>query len=310
MPELPEVENVRLPLMTTIIGRTVEHVEVRRASVVQPAQGPRRQRFKRADGKLGELHLLQGQTFTNILRQGKQLLILGSWAIDAQGNPVIEGDSIDTAYPAGFLVHLGMTGSLRFRLPEAHDAPHPHTHVIWHLDNGGQLVFRDPRRFGGIWTLPSTRNLWTEIWRDLGPDALTVNAGELSEVLKKTRRNIKAALLDQSIVAGLGNIYVDESLFAAGIHPQTPAHRLQLSAVQRLVACARKILEQAVASRGSTLRDYVDGSGLRGHFQLQHRVYGRSGQNCVTCDKPLKTAQIGGRTTVYCANCQKRSTRV
>lgn len=273
MPELPEVENVRLGLADTVVGQRIARVTIRRADVVE--------------GMCGPAGLLRGQTISRIDRLGKQLALVA-------GTP--DGPCV--------CVHLGMTGSLRYYTAEQALKPDAHTHVVWRLENGGQMAFRDPRRFGGLWVFPSVDELRAARWSQLGDDALTITPVRLHVRLMKTRRPTKSALLDQSVVAGLGNIYVDELLYGCRISPLRPACDLTLPEVRALVGRMRRLLNRAVRAGGSTLRDYVDAGGRSGGYQLQHKVYGRSGQACLRCDHLLCTTIASGRTTVYCGSCQ------
>ncbi|MCC7191375.1 MAG: bifunctional DNA-formamidopyrimidine glycosylase/DNA-(apurinic or apyrimidinic site) lyase [Phycisphaeraceae bacterium] len=283
MPELPEVETVRRTLARHALGRKVVAVAVHRPDMVE---GDR------------SLHaLLQGQRIVEITRHGKQLAIRAGTCV---------------------CVHLGMTGSLCCVTPdksreEKHRSPSGtatptakrlHIHLSWTLDNGKRIEFRDPRRFGGVWTFPRMDTLRNVRWKTLGPDALKIRAAELADALAETNRPIKAALLDQTLVAGLGNIYVDEALFAAGVHPLTNCRQIASAPLQTLHARIREILARAIEAGGSTLRDYVDAEGAAGGYQKQHQVYGRSGQPCRKCQTVLKSLRLSGRMTVYCPRCQ------
>jgi formamidopyrimidine-DNA glycosylase len=169
------------------------------------------------------------------------------------------------------------------------------------------MTFADPRRFGGLAGLDSPHAL-EDRWATLGPDALTTPLDDLAEALitelGRANRAVKAALLDQRIIAGVGNIYADEALFAARIHPRKLARRLSPDRVRLLAAHIREILTRAVDAGGSTLRDYVNADGNRGQAQTLHQVYGRAGQPCPACGLSLQTGQIGQRTTVWCRACQ------
>lgn len=280
MPELPEVENVCLGLTKTVVGRTVTRVSVRRADVVR---GPRK-----------PASLLRDRAIQRIDRLGKQLALVGG----AGGTGLAEN-----VQPC-VCVHLGMTGSLRFHPTGQAPKPDLHTHIIWLLSDGGRLAFRDPRRFGGLWTFDSVDALHDTRWSKLGDDALTITPRRLHAGLSRTRRALKAALLDQAVVAGLGNIYVDELLFACGLSPLRPGSSVSLEESQVLVRRMRVLLKRAIRLGGSTLRDYVDASGRSGGFQLQHTVYGRSGLMCTACGQELESITVAGRTTVYCGVCQ------
>jgi formamidopyrimidine-DNA glycosylase len=208
-----------------------------------------------------------------------------------------EHAAIPPPYP-----HAGPARSLD---PSVPDSLPPHTHLVWHFDGGESLAFRDVRRFGGVWPFADWPSLEARRWHRLGGDALTIRPRTLHAGLRRTRRAVKAALLDQQLLAGLGNIYVDELLFAAGMHPETPAHTLGLGEVQRLVRRMRRLLTRAIEAGGSTFRDYVDATGEPGGFQRRHRVYGRAGLPCRRCTGPLASAVVAGRTTVYCPACQR-----
>jgi formamidopyrimidine-DNA glycosylase len=205
-----------------------------------------------------------------------------------------------------FYVHLGMTGRLTVELP---DAPvKSHTHLVIEVTEPArttspvQVRFQDPRRFGGIWWLGASA---TGSER-MGPEPLGIRSAQLAARLAKTRRAIKSALLDQTLIAGLGNIYVDESLFRAGIHPLTLASTLAPEQVRKLTRAIKLVLKTAIQHRGSTLRDYRDAAGNAGGFQLRHRVYGREGKPCAGCKGTVQRIVLGGRSTHFCARCQAR----
>ncbi len=194
-----------------------------------------------------------------------------------------------------FYVHLGMTGRLTVEAVENEILPH--THWIASLGNGEQLRFRDPRRFGGIFC--DCRGAG-----ELGPEPLAIRPAQLLRRLSAMNRPIKNALMDQRTLAGLGNIYVDESLFAAGIHPLRIARSLTEKEVRTLCRSIKRVLRKAINHRGSTLRDYVDANGEPGAFAAMHTVYGRTGQPCRQCKMPIERIIIGGRSTHYCPRCQ------
>jgi formamidopyrimidine-DNA glycosylase len=190
-------------------------------------------------------------------------------------------------------VHLGMTGKLL-----AAGKPTAHTHATFTL-NDGALLYDDPRQFGRI------------EWGDrrvlkLGPEPLEITLVEFSANLRKRKTRIKPLLLNQSFIAGLGNIYIDEILFSSGIHPLTQASRLSAPRAARLYQAMVETLRLAIAHRGSSISDYVDADGNRGDFQILHRVYGREGEACAVCGTAIKKAVVGSRGTHYCPVCQKR----
>jgi formamidopyrimidine-DNA glycosylase len=270
MPELPEVETVRQTLLPHIVGRRVERVIVRRRDVVHAHGTPR----------AGE----PGERILDVARHGKQLAIVTDRRC--------------------VCIHLGMTGSLCCQPPGQPAKRRPHTHLIWRFDDGGAMRFTDPRRFGGIWLFDSFATLQTHRWARLGPDALTIAPKRLHAALARTRRPLKAALLDQQLIAGLGNIYVDELLFAARLHPLTPAATVDIHATRAMVRHMRQLLGRAVAAGGSTVNDYIDANGSSGRFQLTHKVYGHAAEPCSRCRTPLTSLRIAGRATVCCDTCQ------
>jgi len=271
MPELPEVETVRQSLMPHLPGRKVTHVRLRRPDVVRHLPAHTRP--------------LSGQTIAAVDRRGKHLQIYTE-----------HGPCLD--------IHLGMTGSMRIVTAGQTLPLSIHTHVLFTLDDGNELGFADPRRFGGMWYFGDPASLEGARLAKLGPDALTIQPRILHARLLRTRRALKAALLDQTVIAGLGNIYVDEALFAAQLNPATPSCIVSLLDCQTLIRKMRPILQNAIAARGSSLRDYVSSDGSRGSFQERHRVYGRTGGDCLRCKTPLATDIIAGRTTVWCPACQ------
>ena len=288
MPELPEVECVRLSLERLVLGRTIAAVRVSRADVIR--------------GPADDRSLLVGDQVSRVVRHGKQLAMIGS------GGGCV-------------CVHLGMSGQLcvteaRPTLSKRptdpagstqRDALPAHTHVYFEFDTGPGLRFTDPRRFGGVWTFKSADELHTRRWSRLGPDALRVTPGRLSRGLSRTRRSLKAALLDQQIVAGLGNIYVDELLFNAGLHPLLPANELDRALLPGLVRRMKTLLRGAIERGGSSLRDYVDAESRQGSQQSRHRVYGRAGLRCKRrgCRGVVVSEQVAGRTTAWCPSCQR-----
>lgn len=272
MPELPEVETLRRSLIPRLVGRTINTATLHRRDVLTLPQR----------GRVLPEHLLVGGTITEIRRRGKQMAI-------------IAGDQ------RVLLVHLGMTGQVRHaRTPEREK----HTHATWTLDDGSHLYFRDPRRFGGLWFLRTTVAL-EERWSELGPDALTVVGEAISVTAANSRRAIKAVLLDQAVLAGVGNIYADEALFESGVSPRRLATRIRPEEFDRLAVAIRGVLERAIKAKGSTLRDYRDAAGQAGEAQAGHRVYGRAGMPCLACGTVLSRLTLAQRTTVMCRRCQK-----
>jgi formamidopyrimidine-DNA glycosylase len=197
----------------------------------------------------------------------------------------------------GYLViHLGMTGRLLLG-----GDPGKHTHAIFTLDDG-VLLYDDSRQFGSV--------EWSEKFPErvarLGPEPLEADFSAFARALKKRRTRIKALLLDQRFLRGLGNIYADEALFRAGIHPQALAARLSAARAQRLFDAIQAVLKEAIAAGGSSISDYVDAQGRKGFFQVSHRVYQRTGEPCVTCGKPIRRVLVSQRSSHFCPHCQRR----
>lgn len=205
-------------------------------------------------------------------------------------------------------IHLGMSGQLRYLPAKARLENSRHVHCIWTIrgpKSSGRLIFRDPRRFGGIWAFATLEELHISRWSRLGPDALDIRSRSLFQKLSRTRKSIKSALLDQSLIAGVGNIYADECLFASGIHPSRPSNELSTVEVARLAKRLRIILQNAIRAGGSTVRSYLDGNGEAGNYAIKHHVYGRANMPCLKCREPLCRTTIAQRTTVFCPTCQR-----
>jgi formamidopyrimidine-DNA glycosylase len=198
--------------------------------------------------------------------------------------------------PTQFLIHLGMTGRLLVSQSEV-PLP-PHTHLVLSLADGRELRFVDPRRFGRL-------SLAQQPYLGPGAEPTTISPDDFAKLFKGRKLAIKPALLNQSILHGVGNIYADESLFRAGIRPRRAAGRLTRTELDRLHVALQQVLAHAIKLGGSSVSDYVDADGIRGFFQLEHKVYSRAGQLCLDCNTPLKKLTLGGRTTIYCPTCQR-----
>jgi formamidopyrimidine-DNA glycosylase len=267
VPELPEVQTVVDTLRPRVVGRTIARICLNRRDILTPS-----------DANLAKY--LTRRRIRDISRRGKRIVF-----------------TLDTA--ERFYIHLGMTGQLTV---QSISAPHaPHTHFRLQLDAGDDLELRfvDPRRFGGIWWLGNAAGD-----DQMGPEPLQTRPKQLARRLSRTTRAIKNALLDQGVVAGLGNIYVDESLFTAGIHPLIAADELTNEQVARLSRAIKSTLRKALRHRGSTLRNYRDANGDAGSFQNLHRVYSREGEPCRKCKTPIERIVLGGRSTHFCPKCQ------
>jgi formamidopyrimidine-DNA glycosylase len=207
--------------------------------------------------------------------------------------------------PLLLVVHLGMTGQLR--LVDAAAPLEKHTHAVFFLDDGRQLRYRDPRRFGRLLLGTEEALLDSKKMPRLGPEPIDPSfaADELYRRLRRRRTALKAVLLDQSAVAGVGNIYADESLYRAKLRPDRAAGGLSRKSVRRLHESLRESLELAIQNRGSSVDTYRDAWGETGNQQERLLVYGRAGQPCFTCGRPLSIIHIAGRTTVFCRRCQR-----
>jgi len=270
MPELPEVETTRLGLLPHLQGRTLSRIVVRNPHLRWPVPDDL------------EAHLA-GHALRQLTRRGKYLLFDFGAATQ--------------------IVHLGMSGSLRF---VGSDEPAAlHDHVDWMFDDGTALRLRAPRRFGAVlWTGDASRH---PLLAHLGPEPLTpdFDAAYLHAQCQRRKAAIKQVIMDAQVVVGVGNIYASESLFHAGIRPTTAARRLSRPACARLAAAIRQVLTAAIAAGGSSLRDYVHSSGELGYFQLQTRVYDREGLPCKTCATPIRRIVQGTRASFYCPECQR-----
>lgn len=285
MPELPEVETVAAGVDARIRGEQIESVWL--SSKKEP--------FKTPPGEMAEG--LKGRRIQQVHRVGKHIVVdLG---------PIETAGGLE-ARPAEWVVHLGMTGRL---LVCAADVPlPPHTHAQLRLSSGRELRFVDARRFGRLAfrVLPAQVGQ-AEPGRFTGPgtEPLTISLAAFASLFRGRRLPIKAALLNQSLLHGVGNIYADESLFRAGIRPRRMAGRLTRIELQRLHSSLQAVLREAIRLGGSSVSDYVDADGVRGFFQLEHRVYLRGGKPCMVCATPVRRIVVGGRGTHYCPTCQK-----
>jgi formamidopyrimidine-DNA glycosylase len=282
MPELPEVETIVRGLDPLVRGRRIE-------AVWWSGEGLH---LGRKVDLRGLRAVAVGRAIAGVRRRGKYILI------DVEGDPDREGRDAG----AGIIIHLGMTGRLRVQ-PKS--APRlPHTHVVLAFAGGEELRFVDARRFG--WVTPGRPIAGDAALTALGPDPLTeLDAPELAAALGGARTPIKAFLLDQRRIAGLGNIYVAEALFRVGAHPATPAKRLARRA-DELLAAVRAALESGISRRGTSLRDYVDIDGERGDNLSALLVYGREGEPCLRCGTSIRRRVDGGRASFFCPHCQRR----
>jgi formamidopyrimidine-DNA glycosylase len=274
MPELPEVETVRRSLLATLPGRAVTEIRVREARLRVPADADR----------LSEL--IAGRRVTDLSRRAKYLII-----------------HFDNG--SRLLVHLGMTGQL---LLVAGSAPvDKHDHVIFSLDDGLELRFRDPRRFGMVVALDESALGGYAPLSRLGPEPLAADCkGDyLFKRSRGSKKPVKNFLMDQQVIVGVGNIYASESLFLAGIHPLRPAGRISRARFERLMAAIKRVLRAAIRQGGTTLSDFRDSEGNAGYFQVALQVYGRQGEPCRACQTKIRAQVVAGRSTFFCPQCQR-----
>ncbi|WNV78711.1 DNA-formamidopyrimidine glycosylase [Bacillus atrophaeus] len=275
MPELPEVETVRRTLTGIVRGKTIKSVEIRWPNIIKRPAEP--EEFARN---------LIGETIQSIGRRGKFLLFHLDHFV--------------------MVSHLRMEG--KYGLHQAEDPDDKHVHVVFTMTDGTQLRYRDVRKFGTMHLFHPGEEMRELPLSQLGPepDDKEFTDAYLKERLMKTNRAVKTALLDQKAVVGLGNIYVDEALFRAGIHPETKANQLSAKKIKKLHEEIKNTLQEAIDAGGSTVRSYINSQGEIGMFQLRHFVYGKKDKPCKTCGTMISKIVVGGRGTHFCAKCQKQ----
>ena len=281
MPELPEVETVVRGLRQTVLGRKILSVWIGKSDFIDnPAEFTR----------------LSGQKIAAIDRFGKFMLLRLANGEDA-AEKVLENAATHAAL---LLVHLGMTGQLA---PSAAEIPFDkHTHVSLTLDDGRELRYTDARRFGRMAYLTG-ESLAKEI-ADAGADPLEVSAAEFAGRVRSRNARIKALLLDQSVFRGVGNIYADESLWRAKIHPARIGAKISAKEAATLRRVLQEILNRAIVMRGSSISDFLDANGEPGEYQRHHRAYGREGKPCYRCRTPIRRVIVAGRSSYFCPKCQ------
>jgi formamidopyrimidine-DNA glycosylase len=274
MPELPEVETIARGLDKRVRGDVINSVWL----------GSHPEPLKSSPQAISAA--LVGSRIAGVRRVGKHIVL------------DLEAKNPNSTSPSRqWIVHLGMTGQMLVTSPEAQ--PQKHTHAIASLASGRELRFVDPRRFGRLSVVAE------ESFTGPGKEPLTISSDEFAKLFRGRKTPIKAALLNQKLLHGVGNIYADESLFRARIRPHRQAGRLTREELDRLRTALRQVLKEAIRLGGSSVSDYVDAEGREGFFQLKHRVYLRTGQPCLVCRTPIKRLTIGGRGTHYCPKCQK-----
>jgi formamidopyrimidine-DNA glycosylase len=281
MPELPEVETVARGLRQAILGRRILAITLGKTDFID-------------DPVALEQHL-PGRQIEAVERYGKFMLLRLS-AVNGASRVPANGD----AAPASLLVHLGMTGQLA-PIP-AEYSREKHTHVSLLLNDGRELRYTDARRFGRIAYL--TEALLAEELKGFGVDPLEMSKGEFANRILGRRARIKALLLDQSVLRGVGNIYADESLWRAKLHPARLGAKLNRKQAKTLWRVLQEILRKAILLRGSSISDFLDATGEPGEYQRHHRAYGREGKSCYRCKSLIRRAIVAGRSSYFCPKCQ------
>lgn len=316
MPELPEVETIARGLAKRITGDVIESAWL----------GQKKEPLKSPASEIAET--LEHSRISAVRRMGKHIVfdldrmerrplqqaqgkpsaangrepkrkLTGSKVLSKPASSTADAEAGNSARPtetkAQWIVHLGMTGSLRVCEPEIEVAKH--THAILRLASGRELRFVDPRRFGRLSVATG--------FDATGVEPLEVDLERFVNLFRGRKTPIKSALLNQKLLRGVGNIYADESLFRAGIRPRRRASSITREQLAKLYVAVQEVLKEAIAVGGSSISDYVDADGEEGFFQLQHRVYGREAEFCLVCKTPIKRVVIGGRSSHYCPKCQK-----
>lgn len=276
MPELPEVEVITQGLRPLILGRSIESTWYSRKQLRFP--------FSLEKFRL----LIEQQKIISVSRRAKYIQIL------------MESGSL-------LVIHLGMTGQMG--VFKQHEPRAKHDHLEWTMDNDMALRYNDIRRFGSIhlFSADEAKGLTHSLYRNIGPEPFdkTFSAKYLHKLSHNKKTSIKQFLMNNQVVAGIGNIYANESLFDAGIRPSRKVDTLSMANFKRIILSTRQVLSHAIKCGGSTISDFVNASQQKGYFQMNFMVYGRDGQQCKQCAEMIKKKKIGGRATFYCSFCQK-----
>lgn len=274
MPELPEVETIKNTLKRFVLDKTIDTIDIQWPNIIKEPNDT--EHFKT---------LLQGQTIRELSRKGKFLMFYFEDVV--------------------LVSHLRMEG--KYSVYDSSEPIKKHTHVTFRFTNGEELRYNDVRKFGTMHVYPRGKEFLNKPLNQLGPEPFdeAFSLDYFYQKLKKTDRYIKSTLLDQTIVTGLGNIYVDETLFRAGVHPLKRASKLSKKEVKAIREQAINTLEEAVRAGGTTIRSYVNGQGDMGMFQQELYVYGQENKACKNCSNTITKMKIGGRGTHICTSCQK-----
>jgi formamidopyrimidine-DNA glycosylase len=297
MPELPEVETIARGLDKRVRGDVIESIWL--GSKPEPLKSPAAEIAR----------VVEGRRIAGVRRVGKHIVI----DLESTGREVATPKArsrhkstkatkarhhqVSESSAAQWIVHLGMTGRMLVVRPD--EEIEKHTHAVAKLESGRELRFVDPRRFGRL-SVASQAD-----FQAAGDEPLLVELEKFVELFRGRKTPIKSALLNQTLLSGVGNIYADEALFRAGIRPRRRAASLTREQLRKLYLALQEVLKEAIALGGSSVSDYVDADGEEGFFQLQHRVYGREGEPCLVCKTPIKRVVIAGRSSHYCPRCQK-----
>ncbi len=275
MPELPEVETVRRTLEPNLKGQTITRLELRWPGLLKNTSSAALARWV-------------GARVVGVRRRGKMILV--------------DSDRRET-----MLLHLKMTG--RLYLARRSEPVDKHVHLVIGLSGSDlELRFRDPRKFGHLMLFPSAKEMRIKALRELGPEPGEINREQFISLFARRKGKIKPLLLQQNFIAGLGNIYADEILHAAGIHPESKVSHLTREELGRLYQQMRRIIASAIRYRGTSVRDYRDGMGQPGSFQNRLKVYGREGEKCWCCHQKIRRRKIAGRSAYFCPGCQPEKT--
>jgi formamidopyrimidine-DNA glycosylase len=292
VPELPEVETVARGLNQGVTGDVVESVWI--GSKKQPLKSSARLIARTLEGKrIARVHRAGKHIVFDL--EGSTEALLSNGKRRANGNPKRRRASQDDQ-KAQWIVHLGMTGRLVVSEPSAEIAKH--THLIARLGSGRELRFIDPRMFGKL-------SVHSGGFDPGGTEPLEISKEKFLSLFRGRKTPIKSALLNQKLLRGVGNIYADESLFRAGIRPRRRASTITRQRLAKLHQAVAEVLREAIEQGGSSISDYVDSDGQEGFFQLRHRVYGREGEPCLVCGTAIHRVVLAGRSSHYCADCQK-----
>jgi formamidopyrimidine-DNA glycosylase len=273
MPELPEVETIARGLQKTVVGKKIKSINIIFPGIVKQDT----KKFRKNTEKT---------KIINVKRRGKYILI-------------------DLSNGKTILAHLGMTGN--FLLVKSSSPATKHDHLIVRFyENHKELRYNDQRKFGKLKSFPTCKEENISELKKLGPESLNISASDFTNLFQKRKGRIKSALLNQQIIAGLGNIYADESLFEAKIHPSQKIEQLTFPQLRKLHQAIQKILKKAIKAGGSSIENYYNVNGEIGSFQLQHKVYGREGLPCKRCGTKIKRIKISQRSSYFCPKCQKQ----